>query len=198
MQVLRLLINWSDLLNIAGPDAVVYAILALAGTALFALRLAMMFLGFDSDASDLDTDGLEGGGFPIFSLLSITAFMMGAGFAGLAAQVEWGLGSGASAAVAGGFGVFVMLLAATLMFFARGLDSSPSVDPKVAVGKTGSAYTTIPARGAGAGQIRINVGGRSDIAEAISAGPEIAAFADVRVTDCRDDGVYTVEPVSGA
>ena len=194
MQMLRLLIDWSELLNIAGADAVVYAVMAVAGTVLFALRLAMMLLGFDSDVTDFDTDGLDGGGFPIFSLLSLTAFLMGAGFAGLAAQIEWGLGSGASAAVAGGFGLFVMLLAAALLLFARGLDRSPTVDPKVAVGRTATAYTRIPARGEGNGQIRVNVGGRVDVADAVSAGPQIESFADVRVTDCRDDGVYIVEP----
>jgi hypothetical protein len=196
MQMLRLLIDWSELLNVAGPDAVVYAIMAIGGTLLFALRLVMMLVGFDSDASDLDSTGLDGGGFPVFSLLSITAFLMGAGFAGLAAQLEWGLGSGASAVVAGGFGIVVMMLAAGLLWFARGLDKSPTVDPRIAIGKSGSVYTNIPERGAGTGQIRINVGGRSDIATAISAGPAIPSFTDIRVTDCRDDGVYVVEALA--
>lgn len=195
MQVLKLLIDWSELLSLFGVDAVVYAGMALIGTLLFGIRLAMMLLGFDSDGGDFGDGGLDGGGFPVFSLLAMTAFLMGGGFAGLAAQIEWGLGSGASACVAGGFGLVCMVFAAGLLSMMKRLDASPKTDPSTAIGRTASTYTRIPAAGGGTGQIRVEVSGRLNVHPAVSSGPAIEPFVDVRVVACRDDGTFTVGPI---
>ncbi|MEM7624931.1 MAG: hypothetical protein AAF333_04830 [Planctomycetota bacterium] len=196
LDFLKLLFDWKDLFNIAGLDAVVYAGMALVGTALFAIRLAFaLLLGIDGDL-DLDVEDIDhGAGFGMVSIFSITAFLMGSGWAGLAAQLEWQLGNGWSAAVAGGFGTFLMVLASTGMFAAKKLTREVTYDTQTAAGKIGTAYRAIPAKGEGSGEVRVSISGRSMVVSAISAGPAIAAFADVKVVEVRDDQTLVVEPV---
>ncbi|MEM1098292.1 MAG: hypothetical protein AAGH92_05835, partial [Planctomycetota bacterium] len=92
MDLIRVLLDWGVLRTDYGFDALVYAILAAAGTALFVLRLGLMLvLGIDGDA-DIDVSDVgDGAGFSIFSILSVTAFLMGAGWMGLVARVDWEL-----------------------------------------------------------------------------------------------------------
>lgn len=198
MKFLELLLDWQDLRLDFGVDAVIYAGLALAGTVLFILRLAMSLLLGIGDEMDFDTGELEhGAGFPLFSLLSLTAFFMGAGWMGLIARVDWAMGPTPAAFAAGGFGFLLMLLSASLMFGAKKLTTDVSYDVKTAVGRTGQVYMTIPAKGAGAGQVRVSVSGRSMIVAAVSAGPAITAFSDVTIIDTRDDQTLVVQPIAG-
>lgn len=195
LKFLELLVDWQDLRIQFGMDAVVYAAIALAGTALFVLRLgASLLLGVGD--TDFDMEALEhGGGFPLISLLSITAFFMGAGWMGLIARVDWGLSPGAASAAAGGFGFLCMLLSASLMFGARRLTQDVTYDVKTAIGRTAQVYMAIPAKGEGAGQVRVSVSGRSMIISAISTGPPLAAFSDVTVSEARDDQTLVVQPI---
>jgi membrane protein implicated in regulation of membrane protease activity len=198
MQFLELLLDWQNLRLDFGVDAVIYAVMALAGTTLFLLRLIVSLLlgggGADFDADDLDHGG---GGFPLISLLSLTAFFMGAGWMGLIARVDWGLGPTPAAFASGGFGFTLMLLSASLMFGARKLTQDVTYDTKTAVGRTGQVYMAIPPKGGGSGQVRVSVSGRSMIVNANSAGPALEAFTDVKVVDVRDDQTLIVEPVEG-
>lgn len=188
-----------DKLSGYGIDALVYLGLALVGTLLFGLRLALSLFGFDHGDGDFASgiDAHAGDGFGLLSLLSITAFFMGTGWAGLAARIEWGLGGGAAAAAAIAVGFGMMGLASGLMYGARRLASEKSYDVATAVGKPATAYVTIPAKGQGAGQVRVSVSGRSMIIKAVSAGPAIEAFKDVKVTAARDAETLVVEPLEG-
>lgn len=194
MQILKHLLDFAYLYEIGGVDTVVYAIMAVAGTIFFIFRLLMsLVFGLDGDG-DIDTTDIEhGSGFALFSVLSIIGFIMGAGWAGLAAQLEWGLSNGVSALVAGGFGTFLMLLSSTLMFGAQKLTHTVTYDPQDAVGRTGTVYLTIPAKGGGTGQITITISGRSMTMPAVSTGESIEAFKAIAVKEVRDDGVFVVE-----
>ena len=64
-----------------------------------------------------------------------------------------------------------------------------------AIGNTGRAYVTLPARGKGLGQVQVSVSGRLKTMPAASNGKEIAAFSDVKVVEARDDGTLIVEPL---
>ena len=54
---------------------------------------------------------------------------------------------------------------------------------------------TLPAKGKGLGQVQVSVSGRLKVITAASNGKEIAAFADVKVVEARDDGTLIVEPL---
>jgi hypothetical protein len=193
--ILDLLFNWSDALRY-GMDVIAYLIMALVGTVFFTLRLLLaLFFGGDGDMDgDLADVGDGDGAFSMFSLLSILAFFMGAGWMGLTCRIDWGLSSIVSAAAATGFGLVLMLLASGLMAFARSLNQTASYDLNTAVGHTASVYMSIPERGEGRGQIKVTVSGRLKTIDAISTGPAISEFKSVKVVSVRDDGTYIVEP----
>ena len=133
--------------------------------------------------------------FTLFSLLSVLAFVMGTGWMGLAARVDWGLGRAPSFLIALGSGFSMMLFASGLMFMTRKLNRNVAYDVGTAVGRTGRVYLTIPTQGKGHGQVEVVVSGRKKILRAQSSGPQIAAFADVKVLEARDDETLIVEPL---
>jgi hypothetical protein len=192
----KLLFNWPALVQL-GADAVTYFIMATAGTILFIARLVMALFGgdggdFDADA-DLDT-GTDSS-FTLFSLLSVTAFIMGTGWMGLACRIDWELGRIPSLIAAVGFGTTMMFLAAGLMYMTRKLNRTVHYDLHTAVGMTGRVYLNVPAKGTGQGQVEVSVSGRKKILKAVTHGKELAAFTDVRITDVRDDDTLIVEPL---
>lgn len=195
MEMLRHIIDFGYLYEQSGLDTAVYAGMALAATALFAIRLVLsLMFGLDGDM-DIDGDAIEhGSGFSFFSLQSVLGFFMGAGWAGLAARLEWGLGTPVSAVIAGSFGLVLMLLSSLMMFGAVKLKREVSYDMVDAVGKVGTVYMTIPEKGSGIGQVRVSISGRQMTVDAVSAGEKIEAFTAVRVDKLRDDKVLVVIP----
>lgn len=191
-----LLFNWSELVE-RGADAAAYFVMAGIGTLLFLIRLGLSMAG--GDASDFETDIEHGGAsdsaFTVFSTLSILAFFMGAGWMGLAARLEWDLGRVVAALLAAGFGTVMMLMASGLMYASRKLNREVNYEVATAVGRTGKVYLTIPEKGQGSGQVEVVVSGRRKVLGAASNGPAIAAFADVKVVDVRDDETLIVEPL---
>ncbi len=188
------LFDWTELVN-RGVDVVVYVVMAGVGTFLFLIRLAASAFGGDADGDlDVDAGGHTEGAFAFFSLLSILAFFMGAGWMGLACRIDWGLSSLVSSFIAAGFGFLMMLAASGLMYFTRRLNSHVQYDVATAVGRTGRVYTRIPPRGQGSGQVEVTVSGRRMILRAASAGEGIDSFTEVRVTSTKDDESVIVEP----
>jgi len=193
-----LLFDWQGLVQ-QGADAATYFLMALIGTLLFVVRLVFALFGGDADGGDFDApDGDFGtdASFTLFSLLSVMAFIMGTGWMGLAARFDWDLGRVPSFFVATGFGLTMMLTASGLMFLTRKLNQNVQYDVATAVGKTARVYLTIPKHGKGHGQVEVVVSGRKKILRAQSNGPTIAAFADVKVLEVRDDETLVVEPLN--
>ncbi len=196
MDFLRLLLDWAELRTVVGLDAVIYAGMALAGTLLFVLRMGLMLvLGIDGDL-DIDVDLDHGGGFGIFSILSITAFLMGAGWMGLIARADWEMGQTPAAFAAGGFGIALMLMASAMLFYAQKMTHEVTLDLTNAVGKTGTVYMQVPEKGGGTGQVRVTVQGQQKTISAVSSGPAIESFKDVKIIEARDDGVLVIEPLA--
>jgi hypothetical protein len=192
-----LIFDWPSLVE-RGADAAAYLLMALVGTLLFLIRLGFAMFGGGEGDFDVDVDADAGVqsdvSFTLFSVLSILAFFMGAGWMGLACRLDWELGRLTSSLLSAGFG-FVMMMAASGMAYAtRRLNREIEYDVRTAIGKTCRVYLTIPAKGEGHGQVEVSVSGRKKILRAISAGPEVAAFADVKVLDVRDDETLVVEP----
>ncbi len=190
-------------------DATVYLLMGGVATLLFLIRLVMSMFGSDAGGSgdfDLSIPGdVDVGGdvahhadstsaFQFFSVLSITAFFMGAGWMGLAARSEWELSGPVSALLAIGFGVCMMLLASGLSYGVRRLSSERKYDAKSCIGVMGSVYARIPPKGQGRGQVTVNIHGAKRTVSASSTGPELAAFTNIRIVAVEQDGSVLVEP----
>ncbi|MGB0767874.1 MAG: hypothetical protein ACPGYV_09195 [Phycisphaeraceae bacterium] len=196
MDMLRHIIDFGYLYQQSGLDTAVYAGMALLGTALFLVRMLLMFVvgGLDGGV-EFDVEDIEHGtGFSLISLQSIIGFFMGAGWAGLAARLEWGLDTPISAAIAGGFGFVLMVLSALMMFAALKLKHEVKYEMNDAAGKIGTVYMTIPEKGAGTGQVRVSISGRQMTVDAVSSGEKIDAFTAVRIDEVRGDNVLVVSP----
>lgn len=192
--ILDILFNWDDALRY-GMDVLVYLVMALVGTTFFIIRLVLaLFFGGDGDVDGDLADVGGDGAFNMFSILSILAFFMGAGWMGLTCRIDWNLNSMVSAAAATGFGFVLMMMASGLMAFARKLNRSVDYDTATAVGRTATAYMSIPMKGEGRGKIQVSVSGRLKTMDAISIGPRIPEFSSVKVIAVRDDGTFVVEP----
>jgi hypothetical protein len=177
--------------------------LAVGGTALFVLKMAMLVMGGhgfgDHDGGFVDD---HGGGdhhgehdsskmaFQFFSIQAIAAFCMGTGWMGLAAR---GNGASYEVAIAGGvlFGVLLVFLMGKLMQKTYALESSGTLDVNRAVGQRGTVYLTIP-RG-GRGQVQIVVQERLMTLDARSAGADLPTGTKIRV-DRVEDRVLVVSP----
>ncbi len=195
MEIFDLILDWPALVQ-RGYDSVAYLVMAAVGTLLFLIRLGFAMFAGDAGDFETDVDFDTDASFTMFSLLSILAFFMGAGWMGLACRLDWGLGRLASALIATGFG-FTLLVAASLMTAGmRRLNRHIDYDLNTAIGKTGRVYLTVPAKGKGHGQIEITVSGRKKILRAMSSEGKIEAFADVTVLEARDDETLVVEPLS--
>lgn len=178
-------------------DASVYFVMALIGTALVVLRFILMLVGGDHGGDfhleTADSAVGHGGGFSLFSLLSILAFMSGAGWMGVICRVELKLSSFLTAFIAGGFGFGLMATISFLLYQMRKFNEVGHYDVKNTIGQTGRVYLQIPARGKGRGQVEISVDGRRKVLFAVTDGAEIASFATVRVVGVESDETLRVE-----
>ena len=168
----------------------VYLILAIFGTTLFLLKMLLFLMVGDADGADFEADTIDTGGaaFSVVSTQSILAFLMGAGWIGLAAQREWGFSDFKSLLAAVFFGFLMMLFSSFLTFKIKKFNSVTKVNLKDAVGSTGRAYTNVPAKGKGIGQVEVTVGGKQQILQASSADEAIKSFDSVKVVDVDDSG----------
>ncbi len=202
LEFVNILFDWAKL-TAAGPDAVVYFLMATIGTLLFVIRLAFALMAGGDFDMDMDLDIDDGGGlghgngaFTIFSLLSVLAFFMGAGWMGLAARFDFHLSGPLSAIIASGFGFGMMLLASGMMFMTRQLNQDKDYDIETAVGRTARVYLPIPEKGKGMGQVQVTISGRRKVLPAISTGPACASFSDVTVQSVMDDETLIVKPTT--
>jgi hypothetical protein len=121
---------------------------------------------------------------------------MGTGWMGLAARIDWQLSRPVAAFLSISFGTVMMVLASGMMYLTRRLNREVTYDVRTAVGRTARVYMTIPPKDGGHGKVQVSVSGRLMTLDAVSGGPELAAFADVRVIDARDDHTLIVEPLT--
>lgn len=180
-------------------DNPIYTVMALVGTLLYVIKIIMLMVSGDGsmDSGDLDDSSHVDGGesFSLVSVQSILAFFMGCGWMGLATLREWNLDEVPALAISAAFGFVLMTLSAFLTFKIKSLNSESRVDMKQAKGKTGRAYTHIPAKGEGVGQVEITVGGKQQILQAMSTSDKIVAFSAVKVDDVDDSGNLIVTQI---
>lgn len=175
----------------------IYFSIAIVGTSLFLVKMILFLLAGDGDAGDLDAGSgshMDGGeAFTLLSIQSILAFFMGFGWMGLACREEWGVDKTTSMMAAAGFGFAMMFFNSFLMMKIKGLDGSGKNDISNAVGVRGRAYTDIPKKGEGMGQVEITVNGKQQIINAFSEDKKIKSFASIVVMDVDDSGNAIVQ-----
>lgn len=168
--------NWEGL----DPIGQVFFIIAIASTAILALQLILNMLGLaghDADIGagdhEIPADGDAAGGdahssgLGILSVRTIVAFFVGFGWAGIA-TLRSGGSTAAAIAIAFGAGLVFMFTVFYVMKLIFRLSESGNIDFKNAVGQSGTVYTTIPAKGGGAGRIQLVVQGRMREMDAVT------------------------------
>lgn len=181
----------------------IYFWMAALGTVLFLIKILLLLLSGDGDLdvdgdTDIDIDGAgdSAAAFTLFSVQSILAFIMGAGWMGLASRIEWGWDKVQGIGAACGFGLALMFLSAFLTFSLRKMNHSASYDLGSAVGSEGRVYMKIPAKGEGQGQVEISVNGRRKIVRASSDDGEIESFKTVKIISAEGNHTVVVKPVA--
>ncbi len=189
-------------------DHIWFTVPALAGTAFFLIRLVMLAFGGIGDAADSGVDtgfdpagdahgamhhGDSGLAAQFLSVQGLTAFLMGFGWSGYAAQagLQWSAGPAAAAGVGGG--VLMVALVGTLFRGARKLEASGTLDLSGAVGLVGEVYANVPARGQGSGQVRLVLQQRQRIVNAVSAGEALPTRTRVKILSVNADRTITVQ-----
>ena len=181
-----------------------FAVPALIGTAFFALRLVLMLLGVhhgdvsldlghaDVHAGDVHSDSDSSDAFKILSIQSIAAFAMGFGWGAIGGYrgADWSFTTSAVFGLATGVGMWWLL--ALLLKALFDMQSSGNVSADDAIGANGQVYVSIPELGKGRGQVRVTMGDRQRIFNAISSGDAIPSQAQIRVVNVNEDNTLTV------
>jgi membrane protein implicated in regulation of membrane protease activity len=175
----------------------IFDVCAIAGGALFLIRLALQLIGFSAegdeigDASDASDPGDSDASFRALSLLGVTAFLMMFGLGGRAMLASEGTAPAALLVglAAGGISLWLM---GWLFRAMRKMQSSGTTDVSKAIGQEGSVYLTIPANDVG--KVQIAYAGRLDVLDARSAnGQPIPTGARVKVLRIAAGNVLEVE-----
>jgi hypothetical protein len=177
-----------------GDNAAWYTIPAIVGTTFFTLRIVLMLVGLGHGDLEINHDIHPDSShdFEIFSLQSIAAFAMGFGWGAFAAYrgTQWGIGGQLISGALCGAGM-VWILAVSLRAMAD-LQSSGNIELSSAVGREGEVYVTVPAGGAGRGQVRLVLEERQRIYNAISPEADLPRGTRVKVIKINDDNTLTV------
>ncbi len=141
------------------------------------------------DHHDLNNSDIS---FQFVSIQGLTAFFMMFGWVGLALVYESGF-PGWIATIGGvAAGVFTVWVLARMFSFASSLKCDGTMRVRRALGAGGTVYLRIPSEGSG--QIQVEIDGRLDIRDAISANKEeIKTGEQVTVVWVQDNGVLIVE-----
>lgn len=186
-----------------GDHAIWFGVPALLGTALFAVKVVLMLIGADHgemgdlhDIAGMNVDtGDSVGAFKALSIQGVIAFIMGFGWAGLAAlhSTNWSLPILMIAAIGGGLATAWVL--ATTMRAMMEFQSSGNVNIQSTVGLEGTVYVGVPGNAAGRGQVQVVVDGRQRIYNAVSHGGELPTGTRVRVMVANGDNTITVTAI---
>jgi len=204
-----------------GQGAAWFTIPALVGSVFFLIRIVLLLVG--AGAHDLGMDFHDGGGagaihagglgdahtggltgdaahhdsghdFQVLSTQSIAAFLMGFGWAALAAYKgshwHW-----PAVTVAGGLGGVAMVwLLALLLKGMADLQSSGNIPLAAALGAEGDVYVNVPETGQG--QVRLTVSGRQRFYNAVTGsaggGEPLPTGTRIRVIKVNTDNTLTV------
>jgi membrane protein implicated in regulation of membrane protease activity len=130
--------------------------------------------------------------FQFVSVQGLTAFFMMFGWVGLALVYESGFPGWVATIGGAAAGVLTVWVLAQMFRFASSLQCDGTMRVKRALGAGGTVYLRIPAEGSG--QVQVEIDGRLDVRDAISASKEeIKTGEQVTVVWVQDNGVLIVE-----
>ncbi len=153
-----------------------YWIIALIGSAVFAVLFLLTFFGGDMDA-DMDTDISEMGaddggvGFQFFTFKNVVAFFTIFGWSGIVC-LDNDYSTTATIIISTIAGLIMMVLTSALFFWINSLAESGTLKIKNAVGSVGEVYLPIGAQRSKIGKISIKVQGGLRELEALTDNDE--------------------------
>jgi hypothetical protein len=193
--------------------AVWFTVPAVFGTLAFIVRLALLGAGGDhgdhgghGGHADVGTHGDVMGatdamhdsstnltGF--FSVQSFLAMFMGFGWGGLGGLkgVGWPWWGAVLLGLVAGLAM-VLLLGAVMRSVGK-LEGSGNIPMKTTLGATGDVYVAVPEKGKGAGEVRLVIGDRQRMVNAVSEGAALPSRTRVKVSAVNPDNTVTVTPV---
>jgi len=175
--------------------------IAIAGSAIFVLQMAMTFIGvggdnFDTDVStDFDSSDIDmtGGGdlslVSFFSLRAIIGFLTFFGWAGF----FWGNTVGGFI-LSVGCGMLMAVLTTLVVWFFVKMQQSGNLSQEDFIGKAGTVYLSIPG-GDDSGLVTVQFPNCTRQIKAIAA-DEIAAGKPVKVMEVIGNDLFRVEKFS--
>lgn len=170
-----------------------YLVLAVVSTAIFTIKLILMFMGMDHDHS-IDHHGDTDVDFKLISLQSVLAFMMGFGWSGLSVIVNYNTSGFNSLLISIPFGLFTGLLGVCLLWVSRQLEQINTRSVQTLVGTLGKAYTSIPCA-SGLGKVEVVLHGKSELMDATCSSEDIDAFEQVLITGVQGNKILEVTKI---
>lgn len=168
--------------------------ISIFSTILYIIKmLIFIFAGGDIEVeADFDSITETDIAFNFVSIQSMLAFLMGFGWSGLSALIQFGLGTVSVILISIAVGLFFMFLSAYIMFGIRKLNKNIKTDISELMGKTGRAYTSFTSKSEG--QIEIVLNNKLSILTAINqSDEEIKAFSQIRVVKIEDKKIYIIK-----
>jgi len=174
----------------------IFLICALISSIVFSIMLGMTVFGGSSGASDIDLDLTEhfstDAAFKFFSIQSVLAFFMGFGWTGLSARLEFGLANLFAIPLAIVVGLGFMLFTSWLLAKVYSFKHEPKKTLNPAIGAFGKVYLSIPAKGAGSGQVQVTIDGQNRTVNAVSTDAPIKEFSEVEIVGLDDESTLIV------
>ena len=168
--------------------------IAVFSTIFFVIKLIffMMFGGDTEVSADFNTEFDSDPSFNFISVQSLLAFLMGFGWMGYAAIVQFGWSNLYAVISAVVVGLIFMFVSALLMFSVKKLEKNVKKDKTTAIGKTGKAYTNFDEQGNG--KVEIEVSGQLTVTDArnVSDAP-INSFDVIEVVGVKDNILEVVK-----
>ena len=168
--------------------------IAVFSTVFYVLKLlVVMLVGGDIEVdADFDSITEVETSFTFLSVQSVLAFLMGFGWCGISAMIQFKLPWVITMFIAFIAGMLCMFVSAYLMFSIKKLNKKVIIELKELEGKEGKAYTTFEPKSGG--QIEINLNNKLTILNAESLSDEkIEAFSQIKVEKVENNIVYIVK-----
>jgi len=178
-----------------------YWIIAILGSAVFAIIFAMTFIGGGDIDMDTDMDIAAGGddggvGFQFFTFKNVVAFFTIFGWTGLIC-LDNGLSNTLTIVLSTIAGLLMMLLTSLLFLWMSRLAQSGTLKIKNAIGVVGEVYLPIGANRSKIGKIQVKVQGSLRELEAITdADTDLKTSTIIKVTEVVSDELLLVEKLT--
>ncbi|PCJ66574.1 MAG: hypothetical protein COA58_05780 [Bacteroidetes bacterium] len=173
----------------------IFWLIAIPSSVAFLIQLIATFFGGDVDADidiDAEFDADTGIGFQFFTLKNLIAFFAIFSWTGLAC-IDADLGKSMTIVISITAGLAMMVVMASIFYFAHKLTQSGTLKLSNAVGTEGETYLTIPANRSGYGKVQIKIqGALRDLDALTNDNEDIPTGSIVKVVEVSSNNILTV------